>query len=102
MGTASGNALRDVSNAFDRTERDFQDELRHLLDDAIQLQLRSDVPVGAHLSGGLDSTIVTALAASRHDGAFHTFSGGFTAGSRFDETPYARLAAERGRHQCVR
>jgi asparagine synthase (glutamine-hydrolysing) len=85
----------DFNVVTDRTERDFQDELRHLLGDAIRLQLRSDVPVGAHLSGGLDSTTVTALAASQHGSPFHTFSGGFTAGSKFDETPYARLAAQR-------
>jgi asparagine synthase (glutamine-hydrolysing) len=82
-------------NVVERTPASFREELAHLLDDAIRLQLRSDVPVGAHLSGGLDSTTVTALAARQHRGEFHTFSGGFDAGAKFDETPYARLAASR-------
>ena len=85
----------DFSAAVDRSERACEDALRALLDDAIRLQLRSDVPVGAHLSGGLDSTTVTALAAGQHGAGFHTFSGGFAAGAKFDETPYARLAAGR-------
>ena len=76
-----------------RTEADFQQRLRELLDDSVRLQLRADVPVGAHLSGGLDSTTVTALAAATGVRPFHTFSGGFAEGPQFDETPYARLAA---------
>jgi len=74
------------------TEQDFRDRLDWLLKDAIRLQLRSDVPVGAHLSGGLDSTTVTCLAAAVHGGEFHTFSGGFRE-SGFDETAFARSAA---------
>jgi asparagine synthase (glutamine-hydrolysing) len=82
-------------NVADRSADSFREELDHLLHDSIRLQLRSDVPVGAHLSGGLDSTTVTALAARQCGGEFHTFSGGFNAGAKFDETPYARLAADR-------
>jgi asparagine synthase (glutamine-hydrolysing) len=85
----------DFTVATDRSEATWRDSLTELLDDAIRLQLRSDVPVGAHLSGGLDSTTVTALAARKYGGEFHSFSGGFDAGEKFDETPYARLAAER-------
>ena len=77
------------------TEAYFQQRLRELLDDSVRLQLRADVPVGAHLSGGLDSTTVTALAAGHGGGPFHTFSGGFRDGPQFDETRYARLAADR-------
>jgi len=74
------------------TEQRSHERLDWLLKDAIRLQLRSDVPVGAHLSGGLDSTTVTALAAAR-GGAFHTFSGGFREPAGFDETAFARTAA---------
>ena len=77
----------------DHTEQDFRERLEWLLRDAIRLELRSDVPVGAHLSGGLDSTTVTCLAASGHTGEFHTFSGGFRAAGRFDETAFARSAS---------
>lgn len=64
------------------------EQLRTLLDDAVRDQLRADVPVGAHLSGGLDSSSVVALAARHASGQLHTFSGGFREGP--DEMPYAR------------
>lgn len=76
------------------TEQYFQARLRELLDESIRLQLRADVPVGAHLSGGLDSTTVTALAAAHGRKPFHTFSGAFADAPQFDETRYARLAAK--------
>lgn len=70
------------------SEDECVERLRTLLDDAIRMQLRADVPVGAHLSGGLDSSTVVALAARHVDGPLHTFSGGFREGP--DETRYAR------------
>jgi asparagine synthase (glutamine-hydrolysing) len=76
------------------SEAEFQERLRELLHDSVRLQLRADVPVGAHLSGGLDSTTVTALAAATGVSPFHTFSGGFTDGPEFDETRYARIASQ--------
>ena len=87
----------DVSFEVDghHTEEYFQQRLKTLLDESIRLQLRADVPVGAHLSGGLDSTTVTCLATAAGASPFHTFSGGFRDGPEFDETRYARLAAER-------
>jgi asparagine synthase (glutamine-hydrolysing) len=72
----------------------FVSRLRELLEDAIRLQLRSDVPVGAYLSGGMDSTIVTALAARAYGGRLSTFTGRFTEGAEFDESPYAREVAQ--------
>lgn len=86
----------DVSFEVDthHTESYFQQRLRELLEESVRLQLRADVPVGAHLSGGLDSTTVTALAAATGVRPFHTFSGGFADGEQFDETRYARMAAE--------
>jgi asparagine synthase (glutamine-hydrolysing) len=77
------------------TEEYFIDELTFLLRDAVRLQLRSDVPVGAHLSGGIDSSTVVSLAASQYGGQLHTFTGAFRDGPRFDETGYARLVADR-------
>jgi len=69
-------------------------ELRALLEDAVRLQLRSDVPVGAHLSGGIDSSTVVCLAAPRSRTPLHTFTGGFREGPAYDETRYARIVAE--------
>ena len=73
----------------------FVDYLKFLLEDAVRLQLRSDVPLGAHLSGGLDSATVVCLAARLLDGQdLKTFTGAFDEGHRFDETPFARLVAK--------
>jgi len=70
----------------------FHEEAGALLDDAIRLQLRSDVPVGCFLSGGLDSSAITVHAA-RHLPQIDTFGVGFR-GHYFDETPYARAVAQ--------
>jgi asparagine synthase (glutamine-hydrolysing) len=75
------------------TEQYFTDSLRGLLDDTIRLQLRSDVPVGTTLSGGLDSSLVTLLAARRYPGKLQTFTGAFREGPEFDETRYAAAVA---------
>lgn len=70
------------------------DELLAILRDAVTKQLRSDVPVGVFLSGGIDSSTVTALAAQAVPGRLHTFSVGFEESS-YDESPFARIVAER-------
>lgn len=76
------------------SEEYFVDHLLFLLEDAVRLQLRSDVPLGAHLSGGLDSSAVVSLAASLlRPQPLETFTGAFDDGRDFDETPYARLVA---------
>lgn len=66
--------------------------LRELMDDAVRLRLISDVPIGTFLSGGLDSSIVSALAARHHKG-LHTFSIGFADDPYFDETRHAEQVA---------
>lgn len=66
--------------------------LRALLDDAVRLRLVSDVPLGTFLSGGLDSSIVSALAA-RHQKDLRTFSIGYSDDPYFDETSHAETVA---------
>jgi asparagine synthase (glutamine-hydrolysing) len=65
--------------------------LRELLDDAVRLRLISDVPIGSFLSGGLDSSIIAALA-KRHKTDLRTFTIGF-ADRYYDETPFAEAMA---------
>jgi len=63
-----------------------------LLEDSVGLELMSDVPLGAQISGGMDSSAVVVAARKRMD-AFDTFSAQFPE-KEFDETPYARQVAE--------
>src|SRR3954447_15078431 len=77
------------------SEDELLDALEAELIEAVRLHRVSDVPVGAFLSGGLDSTLVTALAAKHvAGGPFPTFSLGLPYGDH-DEAPHARLVAER-------
>jgi asparagine synthase (glutamine-hydrolysing) len=69
------------------------DELRALLIDATRLRLRSDVPVGAYLSGGLDSSVLTTIIRRYTDAPLRTFSIGFEEAS-LDESPYQQALIE--------
>lgn len=74
-------------------EEEWGGRLREILEGAVKRRLMSDAPLGVFLSGGIDSTSVTAYAA-KHQSGIETFSIGFDQAS-FDETAYARLASER-------
>ncbi len=80
--------------ALDVSEREAEEELLRLLRAAVNKRLVSDVPLGAFLSGGLDSSTIVALMAEASSRPVKTFSIGFPdAGD--SELPYARLVAER-------
>lgn len=70
----------------------WQQQLRKTLTEAVRLRMRSDVPLGAFLSGGIDSTIIAGLMQQLSDKPIHTFSIGFPI-AEFDERSYAREAA---------
>ena len=78
-----------------RSEGDTVQELRRLIEDAVRIRLRSDVPLGCHLSGGIDSSIVTSVASQLIHGNVKTFTGAFDEGPEFDETRYAKAVSDR-------
>ena len=69
-------------------------KVRSLLEQAVEKHLVSDVPVGVFLSGGIDSSAITAFASKHYSGAIHTFSAGFDFDKGVNELPNARLVAE--------
>jgi asparagine synthase (glutamine-hydrolysing) len=78
---------------YEHDENYFVERLRELLQEAVRLRMISDVPVGAFLSGGLDSSAVVALMSGMASEPINTYTIGFE-DSGFDETPYARRVAE--------
>ncbi len=75
------------------TEEYFIVELQKILDETISQQLRSDVPLGTYLSGGLDSSLVTIMASRFLNKPIKSFSGAFNEGAEFNELEFARIAA---------
>lgn len=77
-----------------RSEGEWSDLLREKLENGVKIRLRSDVPLGAFLSGGIDSTIVVGLMQKFSARPVRTFSIGFDQ-KEYDETPFARRTAKR-------
>src|SRR4051794_38486496 len=83
---------------WEHTSRWFEQQIEELLHESVRLHMRSDVPVSAYLSGGLDSSSVASLASVYSTGEpMKAFTGRFPGHPEFDESHYARaLADERG------
>ena len=81
------------STDFARSEEECAEELHALLIDAVRLQLRADVPVGAYLSGGLDSSIITAIIKRYTETPLRTFSLTFE-DAEFDESVHQRAMVD--------
>ncbi|MBL0173448.1 MAG: asparagine synthase (glutamine-hydrolyzing) [Gemmatimonadaceae bacterium] len=81
----------------------FEEQLRGQLEESTRLHLRADVPVGAYVSGGIDSGLVAALATGQGQ-SLVGFTGRFDEGPAYDESPYARSVADHlgmTLHECT-
>lgn len=79
---------------FDHRAEYFEEKIRELLEDSVRIHMRSDVPVGAYISGGLDSGVVASIASREDPSAFCGFTGKFTYDASYDESHYAQALAD--------
>lgn len=79
---------------YSHTASYFEERLRELVNDSVAVHLRSDVPVGAYISGGVDSSLMARLAAKADAQNRLGFHGRFTDYPGYDESRYAKLAAQ--------
>lgn len=83
----------EIATWYKEKKNTLSNNITNLLDDAVKIRLQADVPVGTFLSGGLDSSIISALA-KKHKPDLNTFSIGFENEHYFDETNYSELVAK--------
>jgi asparagine synthase (glutamine-hydrolysing) len=86
-------ARKSAREGFEGTQEDAVEHLDSLLGSAVKLQMAADVPLGAFLSGGIDSSTIVALMQKQSQKAIKTFSIGFEE-KGFDEAPYAKRVAK--------
>ena len=79
---------------FKKSPQDFKKELLFLLEDSIRLQTRSDAPLGAHLTGGIDTAAIVCLASNFINHPLKTFIAGFKEGGVYDDTSWGRITSE--------
>ena len=75
-----------IGDRTQRSDADYSAELRHVLEEAVRLRLRADVPVGCYLSGGLDSCAMLGLAAKHHPDPIRAFTLTFDRAEYDEET----------------
>jgi asparagine synthase (glutamine-hydrolysing) len=85
----------DYVNKSTKPDHELTEELRSLVDASMELHLRSDVPVGSYVSGGVDSSLIAILSAQQSSENKDMFHGKFTQFPGYDESNYAQLAADK-------
>lgn len=87
------NKQINIRRWYDIPQQKTESSIQDILSDAVKIRLNADVPVGSFLSGGIDSSIISAIAKQHHNN-IHTFSIGFADEPYFDETRYAEMVAK--------
>jgi asparagine synthase (glutamine-hydrolysing) len=82
-----------AAEKFDKHESEILDGLEELLTDAVEQRMVADVPVGVFLSGGYDSSLVTALLSGNRKRKLHTYTIGFE-NEQYDEAEHAKMVAK--------
>ena len=104
-GSVKKSKYWDVSFAEeDKGEKHYVEKLAWLVSDSVRLQLRSDVPLGAYLSGGIDSSTIVCAATRLLSRPVKTFSGAFAEGPLYDERKYIGIvtaACKSDHHEIV-
>jgi len=77
-----------------QSDTECHDRFSEILSDAIRIRLRSDVPIGLTLSGGLDSSAIACLTKRHHSAPLHTFTAAYSNYPQWDESPRARMLAD--------
>lgn len=80
---------------LDHTEKYFTERLEECFLNSLKYHIRSDVPVGGYVSGGVDSSISASIASDLLKGQFVGFTGKFAIGDEYDESRYAQIVADR-------
>lgn len=98
------NLFDQKNKKLDRSRAEAIDDIRETIEDAVRIRMRSDVPIGINLSGGLDSSLITSMFANMADNQqqIHTFTSCFD-DPRYDETSYAAQNSSRAnleQHVC--
>ena len=78
---------------FEKSEKEILNDLENILDEAVYLRMIADVPVGVFLSGGYDSSLVSALLSKKHNRTINTFTIGFNE-KKYNEAEHAKTIAE--------
>jgi len=89
------DAAETAGSALEMSDRQMIEQARALMEEAVKIRMVSDVPLGLFLSGGLDSSAITALAVRNSADQVKTFTIGFANNKFYDEMPVANLVARK-------